>query len=201
MVENKEEQFGDNVIIVKSKENIYTFEKDTYKEDLLSDCIPKQKYNEIIEAAGKTMGQSWAKKRANDMITIPKVVIILSTLAFFLTIAYMVTLYTSTTAKEEKDKTALFVISIICISSASIIVFGLSIYNFCRKIGKFKSLDMIIKEDLMNDFKVINSQYTGLLNFTYDENGKRIIVTALNKGKKKINSNYRGNDIEMKNLE
>ena len=94
----------------------------------------------------------------------------------------MITLYTSTTAE---DGTALFAISIVCISFASIIVFGLSIYNFCRKIGEFKSLESIIKEDLDMEFEQLNSTYANKLRFSYDEKNKEIQIKVLNL--KKIN--------------
>ena len=179
---NNDENEDDNVIIVKSKEQIYIFEKGNFREDLLSEYMTKQKFDSIIEKAGKTMGQSWATKRTNDQIKIPGAVIVLSIIAVLLTIGYMVTLYTSTTVD---DGTALFVISIICISAASIIVFSLSIYNFCRKIGKFKSLDMIIKEDLDVELGKLNHEYNGKLNFNYNEIKKQIEITALLKPKKK----------------
>jgi hypothetical protein len=192
----------DNVVYVKAKEQIYTFEKSTYREDLLQDLLPKSRYDEIIEEAGRTMGQSWATKRSNDQIKIPNTVIVLSVAAVLLTIVYMVTLYTSTTAEEG---TALFVVSIICISSASFIVFGLSIYNFCRKIGKFKSLDMIIKEDLDAYFLKLNNEFSGKVNFSYNEVKKHIEITALNVTKKKIvnneNNNNDFNEMEMRRLQ
>lgn len=163
-----------NKIIVKAKEQLYTFEKGTYHEGLLSDIISKKEYDEIIDNCGKVMGQSWAKKRLNDQIKIPSGIILLSVIAVLLTIAYMVTLYLSATSE---DGTALFVISIICISLASIIVFGMSIFNFCRKIAKFKSLDQIIKEDLDKEFQIINAKYSGSLLFEYDDAKKQIIIT------------------------
>lgn len=197
---NNEEK--ENVIYVKAKEQIYTFEKGTYKEDLLSELLPKTRYDEIIEEAGRTMGQSWATKRSNDQIKIPNTVIVLSIAAVLLTIVYMVTLYTSTTAEEG---TALFVVSIICISSASFIVFGLSIYNFCRKIGKFKSLDMIIKEDLDSYFAKLNNEFSGRVNFSYNEVKKQIEITALKTTKKRIVTNNEGNndfnEMEMRRLQ
>lgn len=197
-----DEDYDDNVIIIKGKEQIYTFEKNTYKEDLLSDIYDKnrvqltrQVYDEIIEKAAKTMGNSWSNKRANDQIKISGEVIFLSILAVVLTIAYMVTMYTSTTAKNG---TALFVISIICISFASAIVIFLSIYNFCRKITKFRSLDVMIKEDMDKYFSELNIDYSGKLEFKYNSEKMQIELTALNKPKKKINDNQ---NIEMQKID
>ena len=196
-----DEIYDDNVIVVKGKEQIYTFEKNTYREDLLSDVtdrnggkLTKQIYDEIIEQASRTMGSSWSNKRANDQIKIPKEVIFSSIFAVILTIAYMVTMYTSTTAENG---TALFVISIICISFASGIVIFLSIYNFCRKITKFKSLDVMIKEDLDDYLGKLNSNYNGKLEFIYNSEKMQIEITALNKPKKKNDFQ----NIEMNNLE
>lgn len=189
---NNNQDTPENVIIIKAKDQIYTFEKGIYREDLLLDIVSKRRFEEIIDKAGRTMGHSWATKRANDQIKIPGTVIVLSIVAVILTIVYMITLYTSTTAD---DGTALFVVSIICISASSIIVFGLSIYNFCRKIEKFQSLDMIIKEDLDKEFNKLNSEFSGLLKFYYNEVKKQIEITVLRKYGSKVVSNM--NNLNM----
>ena len=194
---NKKQERPSNKIFIKAKEQLYTFEKGTYNEELLCEIIPRKEYDEIIESCGKTMGQSWAEKRTNDQIKIPKGVIFLSAIAILLTIAYMILLYLSTTSENG---TALFVISIICIASASIIVFGMSIYNFCRKIGKFKSLDQIIKDNLQKDFDLINSKYTKL-NIEYDETKKQLIITVNDYKRNLSEESNKPKLVEMKKID
>lgn len=179
---------NDNLVIIKTKNETYSLEKDKYNEELLGDIITKNTFNEIIDSATRVMGQSWIKKRANDQITIPKTVIVLSVIAILLTITYIITLYLSTTVE---DGTALFIVSIICISISTIIVFSLSFYNFFRKIGKFQSLNTIIKEDLDSLFGNLNSQYSGKLNFFYNDDEKQLEIKVLMKPKN------RNQNIEM----
>ena len=61
---------NDNLVIIKTKNETYSLEKDKYNEELLGDIITKNTFNEIIDSATRVMGQSWIKKRANDQLTI-----------------------------------------------------------------------------------------------------------------------------------
>jgi hypothetical protein len=151
-------------IIIRSREQSYCFEKDAYREEYLSGILTKKEFDDIITQASKVMGQSWSKKKINDQIKIPLWVIALSVISVILTIIYMVTLYYSTTSSNG---TALLVISVISVTIASIIAFSLSIYNFCRRIEKFKSLDEMIKEELDKYFNGINTHYEGNLRWKF----------------------------------
>ena len=151
-------------IIIKAREQSYTFEKNAYKEEYLSGILTKKEFDDIIFQASRIMGKSWSKKRINDQIKIPSWVIILSVISVLLTIIYMITLYYSTTSSNG---TVLLAISILSVTIASIIAFSLSIYNFCRKIEKFKSLDEMIKEELDNYFNGINTHYEGILKWKF----------------------------------
>lgn len=152
-------------IIIQSREQSYTFDKDTYRDEYLRHCIAKYEYDAIVEGASKIMGQSWSKKRLNDQIKLPRFVIVLAVVSVLLTIIYMVLLYLSTT---YDDGTSLLVVSIICVTAGSVIAFGLSIYNFCRKIGRFKSLEEIIKEDLDIYFIGVNKKYDSSLRLIFN---------------------------------
>jgi hypothetical protein len=163
-------------IIIVSKEQSYTFEKNTYKEEYLRHCISKLEYDRIVESASKIMGHSWAKKRMNDEIKLPKFVIILAAIAVLLTIVYMILLYLSVTSDNG---TSLLISSIICVSVGSLIAFSLSVYNFCRKIGRFKSLEEIIKEDLDEYFGNINRNFVGRLEFVFNVNKRWIECNIL----------------------
>lgn len=171
-------------IIITSKEQTYAFDKMTYRDDLLQNIIPKIEYDKIIDQASKIMGHSWTKKRVNDQIKLPKSVIILSLVAILLTIIYMILLYISVNSDHS---VTLFVISIILISIGSAIAFGLSLYNFCRKIDKFKSLEDIIKEDIEQYLFQINKNFINKLEFTFNISKRRIEV-IINPGKKVYNT-------------
>jgi len=162
-------------IIITSREQSYSFQKDAYKEEYLTGLITKKDFDDIIANASKIMGQAWSKKRLNDQIKIPTWVIVLSVISVALTIIYMVTLYYSTTSQNG---TALLAISIVSVAIASLIAFSLSIYNFCRKIEKFKSLDEMIKEELDKYFEQINTHYEGSLKWKF-VTGKNYIECSI----------------------
>lgn len=186
---NQKSNLLTNKIKIYAKDQLYTFEKDKYNGNLLSNILSKNEFDKIIENCSKLMGQSWVEKRTKDQVKIPSWIIGFSILSVILTIVYMITLYLSTTVENG---TALFVVSIICISSASLIVFGMSIYNFCRKIGHFESLSSIIKDKLDTELKQANNKYNNI-NFSYNEVKKCIVVTVKDKYISK-NVNNKGNN-------
>jgi hypothetical protein len=175
-------------IIIQSREQSYTFDKGTYRDDYLRHCISKKDYDEVLDAASKIMGQSWSKKRLNDTIKLPRFVIVLALTAVILTVVYMILLYLST---SSENGTALLIVSIVCVSIGSLIAFGLSIYNFCRQIGKFKSLEEIIKEDLDAYLEITNRKYDGLLFYEFNS-AKRWIECNI------VKMNERGDREEKK---
>jgi hypothetical protein len=163
-------------IVIPSKEQSYTFEKNTYREDYLKHCIGKSEYDSIISKASRVLGQSWADKRLNDQIKLPNFVLILGILAVVFIIIYLITLYLSA---SSSNGTALFVVSIICVCIGSAIAFGLSIYNFFREIGKFKSLDEIIKNNMETYLDGINRRYEGYLLFIFNSEKRWIECNIL----------------------
>ncbi len=72
-------------------------------------------------------------------------------------------------------------------TASSILSFGLTTINFCRKIGKFKSLDTMIVEEINVFFRDINQTYQNKLNFVYVADNKWIECNILQQ-KKKLNS-------------
>ena len=152
-------------LIIKANLQNYTFPKETYKEEYIGHIIDVSRYNQIIDHASKVLSQAWMKKRDNDKINLPTFVIVLSVISVVLTIAYMITIYYSTVVE---DGFALLILSLIFVIAATAIAFGLSIYNFCRKMGEFKTVQKIIEEDLNLLFEEKNAAYNGRLNFRYD---------------------------------
>jgi hypothetical protein len=151
-------------IIVPIKTDLYMFDhKSAYEEKFISHILTKQEYEQIFVQATRVMGGSWSKKRNNDIVKIPNFIIGLAVLSVLLTILYMIFIFLSTAS----DSPALLILSIICVSAASMIAFGLSIYNFTRKLGRFRSLQNIIEEDIERYFTELNHKYEGKLNFVY----------------------------------
>lgn len=152
-------------LIIKANLQNYTFPKETYKHDYIGHLIRVDEYNNIIDQASKVLSQAWMKKRDNDKINLPTFVIVLSVISVILTIAYMITIYYSTVVE---DGLVLLVLSLVFVIIATSIAFGLSIYNFCRKMGEFKTVQKIIEEDLAVLFAEKNSIYNDKLHFRYD---------------------------------
>ena len=163
-------------IYIKANLQNYTFPKETYNERFISHLIHKKDYDFIIENASKILSQAWMKKRDNDKIALPPFVTFLSIISVILTIVYMILIYYSTTIE---DGTALLVISIICVSLATLIAFSLSIYNFCRKMGTFKTVQEIIKEDLLELFTPENIIYKDKLDFSFNDEGNYLEIKIL----------------------
>lgn len=163
-------------ILVKANLQNYSFPKGSYKEEYLGHLIRIEDYNGIIESASKILSQAWMKKRENDKINLPSIVVILSVIAVVLTIIYMILIYYSTTEADATKSTIMLVVSGVCVVSATIIAFSLSIYNFCREMGQFKTIQDIIREDLENLFKLKNTIYSGKLKFSYNEPDNTLIV-------------------------
>jgi hypothetical protein len=158
-------------IIIESKGESYTFDKKTYIPRFLDHCISKFDYDAIIEGASRIMGQSWTKKRQNDQIKLPKHTIFLAIAALVFTLIYMILLYSSVTSENG---ITMLIIAVICVFLGSFIAFGLSIYNFTREIGRFKSLEEIIDQDLDEYFAYINKNYIDQLQFLYNSKGRFI---------------------------
>lgn len=186
-------QWTSSKIVIQSKEQTYNFEKDSYREEILSQCINKNNFDIIINEASKLLGHCWTKKRINDQIKLPKPVIILAAIAVVLTILYMILLYLSASSANGQ---VLLAISIFSVSIGGLIAFGLSIYNFCREISKFKSLDEIIKEDLDKYFYDVNKKYEGLLQFIYIPESRWIECNIL-----KINEKWAKEENKYNNIE
>jgi len=163
-------------IIVKANLQNYTFPKETFNERFIGHLIQKNDYDSVIEAASKILSQSWMKKRDNDKINLPPIVSVLSIISILLTIVYMILIYYSTTVENG---TALLVVSIVCVVIATLIAFGLSIYNFTRKMGSFQTVQEIIKEDLTKLFEVENARLKGRVEFNFNDEGNYLEIKIL----------------------
>ena len=187
-------------IIITSNET-YSFDKGTYIEAYLRHCITQKEYDSIITDASRIMGQSWSKKRLNDQIKMPQGVIILAIIATILALIYMILIYYSVSSDNGN---VLIITAIVSVSLGSAIVFSLSIYNFCRKIGKFISLEEIIQSDLKEYFFKVNSKFGPNLNFSFNLKKRWIecnIQKPSEKGTSEERRTFMGNEGEDEDIQ
>jgi hypothetical protein len=165
-----------NKIISQSREQSYTFDKNTYVEKYLSHLISQEDYEEIILGASKTMGRSWGKKKKNDQIKLPKSISTLALASVAFSLLYMILIYFSSISA---DGTGLLIVSIISVVIGMAIAFGLAVYSFCKDIGKFRPLDEIIKQDVDAYLSTINRKWSGKLHFEYNSNKRWLEINIM----------------------
>jgi hypothetical protein len=151
-------------IEIPCKEVSYTFDKNGYREEFLKGILSKTEFETIVQESSKIMGKSVQKKKENDEVKIPKFFIILSIIAICFSILYLITL---SVASKSQNAVALVAFGIFCLTIAAILILILSIFNFCRKIREFKTINVFIKEDLDEYFSQINSKFSGCFEFRF----------------------------------
>jgi len=174
-------------IIINYRDNCYEFQADSYSEEILRDIISRSDYDKIIKQASRLMERSWIKKRKNDLIETPNLIISSSVIAIALIFCFIILIIISSISEYKK---ILNTISILCVSISMLIILFLSFYNFFRKEGKSISLDEIIKLDIDNLFEDVNKVYKGVMSFKYDPDMRNIIC--------RIVKSYRVNLLEQK---
>jgi len=185
-------------IQIKANLQNFTFPKSSYSERFLIHLISKKNYDAIIESVSKVLSSSWMKKRENDKISLPPFVTILAVIAVICALLYLILIYYSTTVQRGD---ALMIVSMVCVVLSMGIAFTLSIYNFSRKIGTFKTIQDIIKEDINEVLKSANEQNKNL-NFQFNSEENYLDIKIL-----EVNSdfvNWKPDDdivIEDKNVE
>ncbi len=170
---------SENKILIELFEKSYTYDKKSYKFDLLHKIISKHDWENLISEASRMMGHSLSKKKINDQISLPRFMIIIAIISVILTIIYMATLYSA--ANSESDSSALLIVSIISISAGTIISAILATYNFFRQIRTFHSLDEIMQSTMEEFIKGINNKFRNKLEFTYIASSKLIECNVLAK--------------------
>jgi hypothetical protein len=161
----KFEESTESKIIIRCNEQSYSFDKKSYNEKFLGHILYKGEWDAVISEASKIIGSSWGKKRMKDKVTIPRFLVIFALLSVLLTFIYMIFLYLSTT--NEGESTAFMAISVVSVCSSLFISLALAIYNFYRKLDRFRTLDEIIKEDMERYLNKLNLTYKGKLEFVF----------------------------------
>jgi hypothetical protein len=168
-----------NRLEIPLREGNYVFEKSSYREEALSGILEKAEFDLILDEAGKIMADAINKKRENDEIKLPKFIVYMSGICIGLACVYTIMLVVAAIIDSEVS-TALIVCAVLCLFGAIFIAFGLSIYNFCRRVREFKPLEVFIKEDLDYFFETINSKYNGIFEFVFVP-GKNIVTLNIYK--------------------
>jgi hypothetical protein len=169
-----------NKLEIPLREGNYVFEKSSYREEALSGLLNKAEFDLILEEAGKIMGDAINKKRENDEIKLPRFIVIMSGICVALSVVYTAMLVVASNV-DSQTASALIVVAVLCLFGAIVIAFGLSVYNFCRRVREFKSLEVFIKEDLDYFFETINSKYQDILEFIFIPNRSIVVLNVFKK--------------------
>ena len=152
-------------ILIPCKKTSMTFDKNVYKEDDLAGIVEREEFNKIADECSKMLGKAAEKKRENDEIKLPKFIVWLTIVSVLLSFLYIIAIFIS--LQYEKLSTAFFIIGLLCIVCAVVIAVSLSLFNFFRKIKKFKTLEAFIKEDIEYYLSNINTRFGGKCEFRY----------------------------------
>jgi hypothetical protein len=142
-----------------------TYDKTVYKEDILQDILEQEEFDKILDECSKILGDAIDKKRTNDEVKIPKFIVILSIIASLLALVYIICLFTA--ANSTDNQTFMVVLAVFCLTGAGGIVFVLSLFNFCRKIKTFRTLEAYVKDDMDAYLDKINLGFTGKCEFKF----------------------------------
>jgi ABC-type multidrug transport system fused ATPase/permease subunit len=172
-------------IISLLNENNYTFNTNSYRQELLDGIIKKTDWDHILTESGKVLSLSWEKKKSSDMINLPSWIFVLAVICIILSFIYGVVIYVA--AISYSDGTFLITISIICISVSTLMSAVLATYNFRRKLRNYKNLYEIMQEDLDNYLVNVNLKYKNMLNWVYIPHNKSMECNILDTRNIKFN--------------
>lgn len=161
----------------------YTFDKHTYPP-VLKDYISKYDWSEIALEATRVIGNAWSEKKKNDIVSMPRKMIIASYVTVFLLIFFFITLYIYGSSKE--NSTYLLVLSLISIIIALLMSFILAIYNYVRKLGPMYSLSHFINIGFNTFIKSLNKRHEGRLYFKFIQHPISLECVLIHKQKKDI---------------
>lgn len=168
---DKSQQPGNDLLNIIAKLEIpcrktsLTYDKTVYKEEILQDIIDQEEFEKILDECSKILGDAIDKKRANDEVKIPKFIVILSIMASLLALVYIVCLFIA--ANSTDNQTFMVVLAVFCLTGAGSMAFVLSLFNFCRKIKTFRTLEAYVKDDMDAYLDKINVGFTGKCEFKF----------------------------------
>jgi hypothetical protein len=168
---DKSQQPGNDLLNIIAKLEIpcrktsLTYDKTVYKEEILQDIMDQEEFEKILDECSKILGDAIDKKRANDEVKIPKFIVILSIMASLLALVYIVCLFIA--ANSTDNQTFMVVLAVFCLTGAGSMAFVLSLFNFCRKIKTFRTLEAYVKDDMDAYLDKINVGFTGKCEFKF----------------------------------
>jgi len=160
----KDSEISNNKIYILSKENSYTFDKSGYKEEFLDKIMSKKEYEEIVLELTKLMGKAIGRKRTTDKISFPGFLKVSTIISLLFAVGYIICIFLSQKSPNPKFY---LVIGIILLCISIIMLFALSIYNFCRQPDVFIPLDQLIEEAITKYTQQLDEKYNPKLTFTY----------------------------------
>ena len=151
---------------VPCRKTSLTYDKTVYREDILNEIIDQDEFDKIIDECSKILGEAIDKKRENDEVKVPKFIVILSVVATILALVYVICLFCA--ASNDSDAATFFVVlGVACLTGAGGIAFVLSLFNFCRKIKKFKTLESYVKDDMDYYLDRVNAGFASKCEFKF----------------------------------
>jgi hypothetical protein len=171
-------------IEINCRQTSLTWDKSTYKENILSGIIEKVEFDAVLDNASKILGKALEKKRKNDDIKLPRYIIVLSSISIICSVLYIILI--SLAIQSEDNSTTLVIISVIFLIVAVFIAFVLSIYNFCRKHRKYKTMEVFIQDDLDLYFGQMNTKFANRCQFKFNSVKNVIELVTFAKSDKMI---------------
>ena len=113
--------------------------------NIIGKVIHYEDFSNIVDNLNQILYDSHIIKHNNDMVKLNPKLYYISYISFALGVGYAVCLYLTSTKKNNK---LYILISTICLLLSTAIIFGISFYNFCRKIKAYKTIEEIIKENI-----------------------------------------------------
>jgi hypothetical protein len=190
-------------IIIPADLTTFEFNRNTYKEQKLSEYISKKDYDDIVNNASKIMYKCWYTKKNNDTFKQPQLFINFAIKISALLILYMVSLFIATLV----DSFIVIFVSCGLFGGAIVLMIFLSLLNIKKPLIPFKTLDEILEQELCSYLEEINTKYTESLNFKFNGENYYIECIILSKfskedeEEKKITEKQEENEKENANNE
>ena len=113
--------------------------------DIIGKVIHYEDFSNIVDNLNQILYDSHIIKQNNDKVQLNPKLYYISYISFALGLGYALCLYLTSTKKNNK---LYILIATICLLLCTAIIFGISFYNFCRKIKAYKTIEEIVKENI-----------------------------------------------------
>jgi hypothetical protein len=184
-------------IIIPADLTTFEFNRNTYKEQKLSEYITKKDYDDIVNNASKIMYKSWLTKKNNDTFNQPQLFMNFAFKTSALLILYIVSLFIATLV----DSFIVIFVSCGLFGGGIVLMIFLSLLNIKKPLIQFKTLDEILEQELGSYLEEINKKYTETLNFKFNNENYYMECIILSKFSKEDEEGKKVIEIQEENEE